>query len=86
MVPVPALAARVAVLQSATFVDPADLAAAKARYNDALHRWKTLRRVVGHVVDQLNETADDDFDVAHEAGVYTDREAGVAVLLSALAA
>ena len=72
------LAARVEVLASRTWVEPRQLAEAKAAHDAALAKWKTLRRVVRDVADVCAETTDDDVDVAHLAGVFTDREAGVA--------
>ena len=72
------LAKRVEVLASRTWVEPRRLAEAKAAHDAALAKWKTLRRVVRDVADVCAETTDDDVDVAHLAGVFTDREAGVA--------
>lgn len=71
------LAARLKVLSSRTFVEPADMAAAKATHDAALVHWKTLRRVVRAVADTCAETTEEDIDVIHEAGLFTDREAGV---------
>ena len=55
-----------------------DQATRHFRTHTALAKWKTLRRVVRDVADVCAETTDDDVDVAHLAGVFTDREAGVA--------
>ena len=71
------LAARVEVLASRAWVDPAELAAAKAAHDAALAKWKLLRRVVKNAVDVCADTTDEDVDVAHLAGVFADHEAGV---------
>ena len=71
------LAARVSVLSSGTFVTPEELRAAQEKHDAYLAKWKRLRRVVMDACARVGESCDDDVDLAHLAGVFTDEEAGV---------
>ena len=73
------LAARVSVLSSGTFVTPEELRAAQEKHDAYLAKWKRLRRVVMDACARVGESCDDDVDLAHLAGVFTDEEAGVCV-------
>ena len=80
------LAARVAVLSSGTFVTPEELRAAQEKHDAYLAKWKRLRRVVMDACARVGESCDDDVDLAHLAGVFTDAEAGVLAVPEALLA
>ena len=78
------LAARVSVLSSGTFVTPEELRAAQEKHDAYLAKWKRLRRVVMDACARVGESCDDDVDLAHLAGVFTDEEAGVLAVPEAL--